>query len=128
MVPEVVAGLVSVIVGHGLITKVYVALFAKHPLASVAFTTIGNVPVTVGVPLNTPAEDKMIPFGNALTVLNVVVPMPPVCVNVWLNATFIWPVVTAGLVTDIAWQLITRLYDAPIPVQPLPSVTFTVTG
>ena len=73
-------------------------------LLSVAFTTMGKVPVTVGVPLNTPADESVKPVGNALTVLNVTVPFPPACVKVWLNAAPAMPVVTIGFVTVIVGQ------------------------
>lgn len=127
-VPVVVAGLVTVITGQVLITKLYNAPFAKHPLASVAFTMIGKGPVCNGVPANTPAVDKVIPLGNGLAEVNVTAPIPPADVKVWLKGTLSWPVVTTGSVTDIAWQLITKLYSGLVPVQPLPSVTTTVIG
>ncbi len=41
------------------------------------------------------------PIGRALAVVNVVVPTPPVCVNVWLKKTFAVPVVVTGFVTVI---------------------------
>ena len=43
----------------------------EQPPASVAVTTIGNVPPWVGVPLNTPPDDKVRPVGNVLAVVNV---------------------------------------------------------
>ena len=74
-------------------------------MLSVAVIVIGNVPVWVGVPLSTPAVEKVNPVGNVLAVLNVVVPIPPDWVKVWLNAVPAVPVVVAGLVTVIVWQL-----------------------
>ena len=41
-----------------------------------------------------------------LEVVNVAVPIAPVWVNVWLKAAFAVPVVVAGFVTLIVWQLI----------------------
>ena len=38
------------------------------------------------------------------------------------------PVLVAGLLTVITWQPMVSVYVAPIPVQPLPSVTLTVIG
>lgn len=68
-------------------------------MASVAITTIGKVPVTVGVPLNTPAVDNVKPAGNVLAVLKVTGAIPLVWVNVSLNGVPMMPVVTTGLVT-----------------------------
>ena len=82
----------------------------------------------VGVPLSTPADESESPAGNALNVLKVIVPNPPDCVNVWLKGVFIWPVVVAGLVTVIAWQLITKVYVDPTPVHPLLSIAVTTIG
>ena len=77
-----------------------------QPFESVALTVIGNVPVCVGVPLSTPALESVIPVGSVLTVPNVVAPMPPDCVKVWLNELPAVPVVVPGAVTVIVWQLI----------------------
>lgn len=70
-----------------------------QPLESVALTVMANVPVCVGVPAKTPAVESVTPFGNALTVLKFVVPMPPACEKLWLNAAFAVPVFIAGAVT-----------------------------
>jgi hypothetical protein len=78
-------------------------------LLSVALTVIGKLPVCVGVPLSTPADDKVKLVGKVLAVLNVVVPMPPLCVKVWLKGENIVPAVVAGFVTVIVWQLMTKL-------------------
>ena len=75
--------------------------FAKHPLASVAFTIIGKLPDCVGVPLKTPPEESERPVGKVLVVEKTIVPIPPVCVKVWLKGTPFVPVVTTGLVTVI---------------------------
>ena len=88
-----------------LMTRLYVVLEPVQLLESVTVTTIGNVPLTVGVPLRTPAVESVSPAGNALAVVNVAVPCAPVCVKVWLNAASTVPVVTTGLVTVIVWQL-----------------------
>ena len=79
-------------------------------LLSVTLTTIGKVPNCEGVPLNTPAVDKLKPVGNVLTVLNVTGNAPPLWVKFWLKAVPTVPVVVAGLVTVITGQaLITKL-------------------
>ena len=38
------------------------------------------------------------------------------------------PVVVAGLVTVMAWQLMTSVYVAPLPKQPFASVALTTIG
>ena len=43
---------------------------------------IGKTPIWVGVPASNPAAESVMPFGKVLAVANVVVPMPPDCVNV----------------------------------------------
>ena len=48
-------------------------------------------------------------MGSVLAVVNVVVPMPPLCVKVWLNGALAVPVVVAGLVTVMVWQVMARL-------------------
>ena len=53
-----------------------------HPLPSVAITTIGNVPASVGVPLSTPAVERVNPAGRVLPVEYVTTGAPPVEVNV----------------------------------------------
>ncbi len=52
-----------------------------HPLESVAVIVIGKLPVCVGVPESI-APEKLNPVGSVPVKANVVVPMPPVCVNV----------------------------------------------
>jgi hypothetical protein len=52
-------------------------------LESVAVIVIGKLPLCVGVP-DSVAPEKFIPFGSAPDKLNVVEPIPPLCVNVWL--------------------------------------------
>ena len=80
-----------------------------QPLASVAFTTIGNEPVCVGVPESVPLVASVKPAGSVLAVVKVVAPNPPVCVKVWLKAVPATPLVVAGFVTVMVWQLMTRL-------------------
>src|SRR5437764_155447 len=99
-----------------------------EPLPSVTVTTIGNEPVCVGVPERRPEAESERPAGSVEAVLNVALPMAPDCVNCSLNAAAAVPVVLAGLVTVMVWQPMTRLYAAPVPVQPLPSVTLTTIG
>ena len=68
----------------------------------VTFTVIGKLPVWVGVPLNTPAADKVRPVGSVpVFKLKVAPPTAPVWVKVWLKAAFAVPVVVPGLVTVI---------------------------
>src|SRR5688572_20504444 len=83
-VPVDVAGFVTVIVGQPMI-RLYVALVPVQLCESVTVTTIGNVPVCVGVPESTPFAARARPAGSVLAVVNVAAPMAPVCVNVWLN-------------------------------------------
>ena len=54
--------------------------------------------------------------------------MPPLWVKVCVNGADTVPVVVAGLVTVMVWQVMVRLYVGPVPVQPFASVTFTVIG
>ena len=116
-VPEVVDGFVTAIVWQ-LMTRWYVAPLPVQPFASVAVTTMSKPPACVGVPERRPLAASVIPIGRALTVENVVVPTPPVCVNVWLKGAFAVPAVTPGFVTVIVWQEITSVYVDPVPVQP----------
>ena len=88
-----------------LITKLYTGLVPVQLLLSVTVTVIGKVPAWVGVPLNTPAADKLNPVGKVLTVVNVTGNAPPDCVKVWLNGVPAVPVVTPGLVTVIVGQV-----------------------
>ena len=80
-----------------------------QPFASVAFTTIGNVPCAPGVPERTPAVDSVRPAGSVDEVVNVTAPTPPDWVNVWLKAASTVPIVTPGFVTVIVGQVVTRL-------------------
>src|SRR5260370_42513826 len=70
----------------------------------------------------------LMPLGSAPVSLQVIVPLPPVCVNCWSKATPAVPVDTPGLVTLMTLQAMTRVYVAPVPVHPLPSVTVTTMG
>lgn len=58
------------------------------------------------VPASVPFVASVRPLGSVLVVVNVVVPMPPVCVKVSLNGTPGIPEVFAGAVTVMVWQLI----------------------
>ena len=79
-------------------------------------TVIGNDPLTVGVPDRLPvAELNVMPAGRAPVSLQVAVPRMPVAVKVWLNAASTVPVLTPGLVMLMVWQLMVRLYSAPLP-------------
>ena len=74
-------------------------------MLSVAVTVIGKLPVCVGVPARTPADENVTPFGNVLAVLKVTEPVPPDCEKLWLNAAPAVPVVIAGGVTVMVPQL-----------------------
>ena len=81
-VPVVVTGLVTVMVWQ-LITNVYVEPVPIQPCPLVTFMVIGKLPVCVGVPLNTPADDNIKPVGNVpVLMVNVAPPVAPVCVKV----------------------------------------------
>lgn len=65
-------------------------------------TVIGKVPTTVGVPERTPLDARVRPDGRVpLASENVVVPIPPLCVKLWLNGLPATPLLTAGLLTVI---------------------------
>src|SRR3954451_19451155 len=99
--------------------SVYVAPVPLQPFESVALTVIGKLPVCVGVPDRTPLLASVRPVGNVpLASEDVVVPMPPLCVNVWLNAAPATPLFTAGFVTVTVWQLMVSVYVAPVPLPP----------
>ena len=85
----------------------YVVPVPVQPFASVALTVIGKVPLCVGVPERTPTEDSDMPVGSALAVVNVTVPLPPVCPKVWLKNVFTVPVVVPGFVTVIVGHVTT---------------------
>lgn len=90
-------------------------------MLSVALTVIGKVPNCNGVPLSVPSLASVSPNGNVpLLRLNVVVPMPPVCVNCWLKAVPAVPVVVVGLVTVIVWHVLVKekltAAAAPLPL------------
>ena len=73
-----------------------------QPLPSVTFIVMGKLPVCVGVPLNTPAVDKVNPVGSVPElIVKVDPPMEPDCVKVWLNAVPVVPVAVTGFVTVI---------------------------
>ena len=61
--PFALAGLVTVMVWQAM-TRLYVALVPVQPLLSVTVTTIGNVPVWVGVPERTPLAASVRPAGS----------------------------------------------------------------
>ena len=62
-----------------------------------------------------------------LAVVNVAEPCAPLCVNCSLNGELTVPVVFAGLVTVMVWQLIVSVYGE-VPKQPFVSVALTVIG
>src|SRR5207248_571263 len=97
-VPVLVAGLLTVMVWQ-LMVRLYVAPLPKQPFASVALTTMGNVPVTVGVPERTPPAESVRPAGSVLAVEKVTAPTVFDAVKLWLNVVFAVPVLVAGLFT-----------------------------
>ena len=44
------------------------------------------------------------PVGSVLDVVNVTVPMPPLCVYCWLKGVPTVPLIVAGCVTVMVWQ------------------------
>ena len=94
-------------------------------MLSVAVTVIGKLPVCVGVPARTPAIESVMPVGSVLAVVKFVVPMPPDCEKLWLNAAPAVPVFVTGAVTVIVWQLMVSEMLA-LPVHPRLSVTSAV--
>ena len=73
-----------------------------QPFPPVTFTVIGKLPVWVGVPLKTPADDKLKPVGNVpVFKLKVAPPIAPVWVKVWLKAAPAVPLDVPGLLTAI---------------------------
>src|SRR5437016_3678423 len=64
----------------------------------------------------------LIPGGSAPVVDQVIVPTPLVCVNCSLNALPAVPMVLAGFVTVMVWQVMTSGYVGPLAAHPLPSV------
>src|SRR5512141_861786 len=107
---DVVAGFVTVMVWQ-LIVSVYVAPVPVQPLLSVTVTTIGKLPITVGVPESVPFVANVRPAGSVLAVVNAAVPCAPLCVKVRLKAASTVPVFVTGVVTVMVWQLIVSVYD-----------------
>src|SRR5947209_2595983 len=107
-VPVVVTGFVTLITWQPMVSE-YVVPVPVQPFESVTFTTIGKVPVCVGVPERTPPLESVSPAGNVLAVENATAPIAPDCVKVWLNAAAATPVVVAGLITLMVWQPITSV-------------------
>src|SRR4051812_18766831 len=69
------------------------------------------------------------PAGSASPVLDqVMVPLPPDWVKAWSKTTPAVPEVTPGGVTVMTLQPMTSVYVAPVPAQPLESVTVTTIG
>ena len=75
-----------------------------------AVTVIGKEPVWVGVPESVPFVARVRPAGSVPEAsANVAAPVPPVWVNVSLNALLAVPFELAGLFTVIVGQVMTRL-------------------
>src|SRR5260221_711225 len=104
--PVVTAGFVTVMVWQVMVS-VYVAPVPVQPFESVALTVMAKVPVWVGVPDSVPFAASVRPAGSVpLASENVVAPMPPPCVKVWLKGAPATPLDTAGFVTVMVWQVI----------------------
>ena len=99
-----------------------------QPLPSVTTTVMLNGPDWSGVPERRPLAESVRPVGSVLAVVKVAPPIAPLCVNCSLNGVPTVALVLIGLVTVMVWQLIVRVYVAPVPVQPFESVTVTTIG
>src|SRR5437868_7087323 len=87
--------------------RLYVGPMPLQPFESFALTVIGKLPVCVGVPERTPFDASVKPAGNIPPASeNVVVPLAPVWVKVWLNGDPAGPLETAGLMTVMTLQQI----------------------
>src|SRR4051794_23590777 len=91
-----VEALALVIAGGSLMMSVYVAPLAEQPLASTAWTTIGNEPLWLVVPDSVPFVASVKLEGSVLEVVNVTAPMALVVVKFWLKATLTAPDVVPG--------------------------------
>ena len=80
-----------------------------------------NEPAAVGVPLITPAEERVRPGGREpLETEKVKGPVPPVTVSVWLKAAPTVPLGSvAGLMVIVGQEMTSA--KARVPVQPLES-------
>src|SRR5262245_27743101 len=77
------------------------------------------------MPERVPLPASVTPFGNVpLFKPKAVVPLPPLCVNVWLKDAPTEPVVMPGLVTVMVGQLTAKLLL--VHVCPFPSFTLIV--
>jgi hypothetical protein len=99
-----------------------------HPLASVAVTVNGKLPVCNGVPERSPPT-KVTPMGSGKISLKLTAPTPPVCVNI--TGVIAVPAKTNcpmpdGLTVMIG-QLMTNVYDW-LPVQEFESVAVILIG
>src|SRR5262245_20142619 len=108
-------------------TSVYVRLPAQ-PFASVAVTVMGKVRVCVGVPDSTPVEVlSVMAVGSVPVTDQVMVPMPLVCVKVWVYALPAVPLAMVVGFTPTVWHPMTSVY-VRLPAQPFASVAVTVMG
>ena len=81
-------------------------------MPSVALTVIEKLPVTVGVPVTTPAEVSVTPAGREpLLIVKLTAPIVLAALKVYdeagVSGTWIVPVELLGLVTVMVWQLMT---------------------
>src|SRR5947199_60080 len=85
-----------------------------------------KLPVVFVVPERRPVDVlKLRPAGSEPVNDHVGEPTAPLCVNWAEKGEPAVPAVVSGFVTAMFWQLIVRLYVAPVPVQPLTSVATT---
>src|SRR5262245_51582047 len=90
---------------------------------------MGKLPACVGVPESAPVDESVSPAGSVPELrLNETGQIPPAWVKLWLKGELTVPVVTAGGVTAMVWQAMTKVYVALMPIQPLASVALIVMG
>ena len=70
-----------------------------QPFESVTVTTIGKAPLPLGVPESVPFVASVRPVGSVEAVVNVAVPMAPVCVKLMERGVPAGLLVVTGLPT-----------------------------
>lgn len=74
-------------------------------MESVAVIVIGKLPVCVGVPESV-APESVRPDGSAPVTVKLMIPMPPLCVKVWVYGELVVPVEIVVGSTVMVEQLI----------------------
>src|SRR5205807_939558 len=110
------------------IVNVYGGFVPVQPLESVTVTTIGKAPLPLGVPESVPLAASVRPVGSVEEVVNVAVPMAPLCVKLIERGVPAGLLVVAGLATVMVGRLMAGVEGGRVPVRPLPAVTLTVIG